>query len=127
MNFLYICAIVIICSIASLVLKENKSTSMSMLVCTVGIVVVIGTSILGIAGNIKEFNGLVSSEIPTKYSSVIIKSFGISIVCETSSDILCEMGSERLSRSLEFAGKVEMLLLVLPQINELIRITKQYL
>ena len=59
MNFLYICAIVIICSIASLVLKENKSTSMSMLVCTVGIVVVIGTSILGIAGNIKEFNGLV--------------------------------------------------------------------
>ena len=120
MNFLYVCAVVLVCAIACLVLKENNSRSMSMLVCSVGIVVVIGMSLLYISGNLREFRDLVSFEVPVKYSSVIIKAFGISFICETSSDILCEVGSERLARSLEFAGKAEILLLTIPQIKDLL-------
>lgn len=54
------------------------------------------------------------------YSSVILKSFGIGVLAETTADACRDNGASAIAAKVEFAGKIIILLLAVPLVTELL-------
>ena len=120
MSVFTLCGVSLICAIAVLMLKEYNAHSISRLLSIVGIIALSTCGILSFYGEIKELFAMLGTSSVSRYSSVVIKSFGVAFVVELCSDILRELDSDRITKSLEFAGKAEILLLCITPIKDLV-------
>lgn len=120
MSVFTICGVSLICAIAVLMLREYNSRSIAHLLTLVGIITLSTFGVLLFYGEIKELFSLLETSSLSRYSSVVIKSFGVAFVVELCSDILRELESDRIAKSLEFAGKAEILLLCIGPIKDLV-------
>ena len=120
MSVFTICGVSLICAIAVLMLREYNSRSRAHLLTLVGIITLSTFGVLLFYGEIKELFSLLETSSLSRYSSVVIKSFGVAFVVELCSDILRELESDRIAKSLEFAGKAEILLLCIGPIKDLV-------
>lgn len=65
------------------------------------------------------------TELETEYFGIIIKSLGIGVIAQFSSDICRDNGSSALASQIEFAGKVIMISAAIPVIRGIIELTVQ--
>ena len=126
MNILSICIISLLSGAVLTTLKEQKSSIYSIssaIICVVLLVQTINTLrgqtlILNLFDNVSEFN---------KYSTVLLKVFGITLITETTSDLCKQMGENALSSKIDLVGRVEIIIISLPLVNEILDIINQML
>lgn len=72
-------------------------------------------TILAVFHTIKTY-----SKVPESYFQILLKLIGISFLCEFTSNICKDAGSPSIAKQIEFVGKLSILIVGLPIIQELL-------
>ena len=126
MNTISVCIISLLSTAVLIILKEQKSSIYSIssaIICVVLLIQTINTLrgqplVIELFDQVTEFN---------KYSNVLLKIFGITLITETTSDICKQLGENALSSKIDLVGRVEIIILSLPLVNEILDIVNQVL
>ncbi len=120
MSLFSLCGIVFICSSAVLIIKENGYQQYAMIFSAVTLVIIAVYYFTDFGQAFKKLYSFINVSTTYIYYEPVIKSFGISFVCEICSDTVSELGSEKMGKWIEYAGKGEMLLISVPLISDVL-------
>ena len=120
MSLFTLCGVLFVCVCAFVLIKENGYTYYALVLSCVGIIIAAVAAASSIGQAFTDIISYVSIGGINTYAEVILKAFGIAFVCETASDTLSELGSDRIGKWVEFAGKAEILTLSLPLLKQLL-------
>ena len=121
-----ICALGMLGLALTSVLKQWKADWLPLV--RVAFVVVLGTLLLSSASPIMDFLhelgslGGVSEEV-----TCLLRACGIAMLAQLAAGICRECGEGGLAEAVELAGKIELLLLCIPLINELLSLARELL
>lgn len=68
---------------------------------------------------------LLDSTIASEYTSILLKALGVAVLTQCCAEICKECGESGIATGVELAGKIEILLLALPLINNILSIAKE--
>ncbi len=107
---------------AVLIIKPKNAELAMILSVAAGTVLLI--AILGNAAQIfSEINGILeSSGVNTKYFAAALKALGICYISQLAADICYDFGQTALSKKIELAGKVMIVVLSLPLVKGILEI-----
>lgn len=94
----------------------------------IAIVIAIVSSVMLAIYGIKEMEDILSvfdkiktySKIPDSYFQILLKLIGISFLCEFTSNICKDAGSNSIAKQIEFVGKLAILIVGLPIFESLL-------
>lgn len=121
MNILSVSAFVLAACIAASLLRNISSPIERLLpILAAGVVLVVVLSSVGplVATVEKMFS---YTDISSEYISIALKALGVCYLSTVSSDICTDSGQKALSTQVTIAGKVAVVLMTLPFLNEIIR------
>lgn len=119
MNILGLCVAVIIAAVLSVMLKKYNP-EISMLVAVGAGVVVFALILSKISPALTQVNNLLSrAGMPVEYGGILLKSLGICFLCQFSSDACKDAGQSALASKVELAGKLMIVLIALPMIEDI--------
>lgn len=122
MDIVKIIAVGIITSFSTLIVKQTKP-EISILINLAGSILIVIMIINSLTSVINNFSTIFArTGITNNMLSPILKIVGVGYICEFSADICNDTGSSSLGEKIMFAGKVIILLLALPIINNVIDI-----
>ena len=121
-----VCALGMLALALTSVIKQWKSDLLPLV--RVALAVVLGTLLLTSASPIADFLrelgtfGGVSEEV-----TLLLRACGIAMLAQVASVICRECGESGIADAVELAGKIELLLLCIPLINELLTLARELL
>lgn len=120
---LKICAIALLCATAAMVVR-GVSDKMGALVSIAGGVVILSLAVVFISDLISDVGGIIdkfelSSDI-TRYWEIMLRALGIAVLCRISSDVCRDCGEGTAAGGVEAVGKIAILALSLPLIEEIL-------
>ena len=119
MNITLICALCLICAIASLMLKKYNP-EISMLISVGAGVLVAGVIIAQAVPAIDTISTLIkTAELNTEYTSALFRALGICFICQFASDSCSDAGEKALATKIELAGKIAVVLISLPLLEKI--------
>ena len=124
MNFLTLFGTAILAVAVLLFLKQLKSNAAIPLALIFGLLLT-KQAVNLIQGELAFFKELFDSSFSQKSTSTLFKIFGISLSVEAVSDICRDAGENLIASRIEFLGKLEILTLCIPLIQEILKIIKQ--
>lgn len=120
MNIIKICTFCFIALFLILVVKENNK-SIAMFISIVAGTGLLIYSILNTEGIIKTLQNLSSgANVEAKYLSLVLKIAGITYLVEFGKNICVDSGELSLGTKLELAGKIMIVTLTIPILNEIL-------
>ena len=126
MTIVKVCMIAVLGIAATAVIKQWKSDFLPLV--RLAVTLVLGTLILGSAAPILTFFRLVSEEGGNAaYTVILFKALGVALLTQVCADICRESGESGLSAGVELTGKIEILLLSLPLMEELLSTAQKLL
>lgn len=120
MSLFTLCGVLFVCVCALVLIKENGYTHYALALSCIGLIIGAVVTASSIGQAFSAITSYVSIGGVNTNVEVILKAFGIAFVCETASDTLSELGSERIGKWVELAGKAEILALSLPLLKQLL-------
>ena len=120
MNVLGICILAVTGAVLILTLKQTSPQFALLLTLAVGVTILI--TIISFLPTVIDKITLLTSEtgVNTNYTGTLLTSLGICFICQFSSDICKDAGQNALSSKVELAGKIMILILALPLIDEVL-------
>ncbi len=119
MNILGLCVAVIIAAVLSVMLKKYNP-EISMLVAVGAGVVVFALILSKISPALNQVSNLLTrAGMPVEYGGILLKSLGICFLCQFSSDACKDAGQSALASKVELAGKLMIVLIALPMIEDI--------
>lgn len=120
MNVLGICILAVTGAVLILTLKQTSPQFALLLTLAVGVTILI--TIISFLPTVIDKITLLTLEtgVNTNYTGTLLKSLGICFICQFSSDICKDAGQNALSSKVELAGKIMILILALPLIDEVL-------
>ena len=119
MNITVICALCLICAIASLMLKKYNP-EISMLISVGAGVLVAGVIIAQAVPAIDTIRTLITTaQLNTEYTSALFRALGICFICQFASDSCSDAGEKALATKIELAGKIAVVLISLPLLEKI--------
>ena len=126
MTILKLCMVALLVLTASSVIKQWKSDFLPLV--RIGAVIICGALLLvGVEPLLTFLNTLGSQTGASPYIETILKGLGIVILTQVSSDICRDSGEGTLASHIETVGKLELLLLCIPLIEEVLATAKKLL
>lgn len=126
MTVVKVCMLAVLGIAVTAIIKQWKSDFLPLL--RIGITVILGAVLLSAAAPILTFLRVLSEENGHAASAaVLFKALGIAVLTQICADICRESGEGALASGVELTGKVEILLLCLPLMEELLEAAKQLL
>ena len=121
-----ICAIGIVFALICVLIKNHRG---EFLIPTrlASIVVIFSVSIVLISPIIRFLNGIMGQTLPIEYMEIILKTLAIAYMTQISSELCKESGENSIAFCIETVGKIEIIILGLPLINNIISISKELL
>lgn len=121
MNILSVCAFVFaVCAAASVLRSISSPIERLLPILAAGVVsVVILSSVEPLVAAVEKMFSY--TDIPSEYISVALKALGVCYLSTVSADICADSGQKTLSTQVVIAGKVAVILMTLPFLNEIIR------
>jgi stage III sporulation protein AD len=116
--------IAIICVVAGALVKQMKN-EISFAVKVAGSLLAFGVVILSLQDVLSRTVEIFFIGGFSEYVEVILKALGVAILTHIVSGICKDLGEGTLAGVVEFAGKVEILILSLPMIEELLKYTSE--
>ena len=126
MDIVKICALALLCTFASLLLKSIKS-EWGMLCALCGGVVILFFVFGSLSDSVLAIREMVGLSGISEYSSVLFRALGISLVASVGADACRESGSASLAAKVELAGRVLILSLCIPLLRELVSLALEVL
>lgn len=118
MNILSICGVAIVSAILTITLKRHNH-ELSILISIVAAVIILLSVIEYVVGSIDEVSTLLAQAgISTQYVIILFKVMGICFLTEFTCDCTKEAGLDALSGNIALAGKILVLVTVLPMFME---------
>ena len=123
MTVLKLCMLALIGVAAAVIVKQWKADFVPLVrLC---VVVLFGTAAIGIAtplinylGSLMEVGGV------SPYAAILFKALGIATLTQVCSEVCRESGEASAANGIELVGKIEILLLCLPLIEEILGAAK---
>jgi len=129
MTLLKICGAALIVLVFLLVVRTDKGSApvMGAVVGAAAGVILLGL-ILARAAPIVSFINQISAETPfAPVVGVMLKALGITLIAEGAAGTCRDAGEPSLGDKVEFAGRIEVLLLCLPLLSALLALSKEIL
>lgn len=114
-----VCALAILCAVASLVLRQIRGEFAGLLRIG-GSVLIFGGLIVAARDGLEEILGLFAGEGLEDYATVMLRALGIALLTRTCTDICRDCGESGVAGGVELAGKLSILALCVPMIREII-------
>ena len=123
MNIVKICAVALLGTVVIFIVKPLKREFSSLITVAVSLTLLLAgvTLFYPTAKNLVE-NMTVNEFSP--YISTVMKTLGIALLTEITSDLCADAGEASLGAKVELAGKAEILLICLPLINEILEMAR---
>jgi stage III sporulation protein AD len=123
-SLLRLCGVAMVGAVAALMLKRHHS-GQAAATATVALLLLL-TSVLSRYGEaIFTLRALLSGSGFADYGTLMLKSLGIGLTVKITSDVCRDMGEESLAGALELAGRLEILLLCLPLMEEMLSLIRE--
>lgn len=120
---LRICTLAMIALILSLLLKQWKSDFLPLV--RIAISILFAFLILSaIAPLIRYLQALLENTLASEYASLLFKALGLAILTQICAEICKESGEGGIASAIELVGKIEILVLALPLINDILALAK---
>ncbi len=120
MSIFSLCGVMFVCICAVVLIKENGYNFYALILSSFAVVMAALLSFGKIGQAFEKLNTYISHSGIAIYTDTVLKAFGVAFVCDVSSDMLAELGSEKMGKWIECAGKAEMLLLSIPLVSEIL-------
>ena len=109
--------------ILSLLLKQWKSDFLPLV--RIAISILFAFLILSaIAPLIRYLQALLENTLTSEYASLLFKALGLAILTQICAEICKESGEGGIASAIELIGKIEILVLALPLINDILALAK---
>ena len=126
MTILKLCMVALLMLASTSVIKQWKADFLPLI--RIGAVVLFGTLLIASAEPLLSLLGTLSaSSGASQYIEIILKGLGIVILTQISSDICRDSGENTLATNIETVGKLELLLLCIPLIEEILGVAERLL
>lgn len=121
-----ICGICLIALCALLLLRQYAQGYASLLRIAAGCACA-GALLTMTIRVVQEIPGLYGAVLPENVQTVMLKAFGLSLLAELAGAVCRDSGENGLALWVEYAGRLELLVLSLPLLRELFGITASFL
>ncbi len=121
-----ICAIGIIFAIVCVLIKNYRGEFL-IPVRLAAIVLIFGVVVLLISPIVKFLNNIMGQTLPLEYIEIILKTLAIAYMTQISSEMCRESGESSIAFGIETVGKIEIVILSLPLINNIISMAGELL
>ncbi|MBQ7336430.1 MAG: hypothetical protein IJW92_08165 [Clostridia bacterium] len=126
MSTVKICMIAVLCLAVIIIVKQWKSDFLPLL--RIGAIVLFATVALGaVAPFLTYLVTLTKQSGVEEYAEILIKALGIAILTQCCAEICRESGENSIAGGVELTGKVEILLLCLPLMEEILTLANDLL
>ena len=121
-----ICAVAILFASLCVVIKHFRAefiipTRVAVTIIICGVVITLIDPI------IEYFNNIMGQTLPLEHMKIILKSLAIAFIVQISSEICRDCGENNIAAGIETIGKIEIILLSLPMINNIISMSMELL
>ncbi len=121
-----ICAIGIVFAIICVLIKNYRGEFL-IPVRLAAIVLIFGVVIVLISPVVKFLNSVMGQTLPLEYIEIILKTLAIAYITQISSEMCRESGESSIAFAIETVGKIEIVVLSLPLINNIISMSRELL
>ena len=126
MTVVKICMLALLGLSASMIVKQWKSDFLPLL--RLGLIVLFGGVLIASAAPILSFlRGFGEEESLSPYTQLLFKALGIAILTQLCSDVCRECGESGIAGGVELTGKLEILMLCIPLMEELLKTARALL
>lgn len=121
-----ICAIGIVFAMVCVLIKNYRG---EFLIPTrlASIIIIFGAVTLLVSPVIKFINSIMGQTISLEYMEIILKTLAIAYMTQISAEICRECGENSIAFGIETVGKIEIVILSIPLINNIISISRELL
>lgn len=123
---LRICAVAFIVIAASVIIKQ-LAAGFAFSLRAAALILLSSLLLLSAAPVIEYVNELFLISGFSCYTSVIVKGFGIALLCHGCASVCRDAGEVTVASCVELAGKVEIFILCIPLINEILCVARNFL
>ena len=114
-----ICGVAVLGAVAALLIKK-QSGGQAALVGVVALVRLLSPVLARYKEAISSLHAMLAETGWEEYGVLMFKSLGVGLAVKVTADVCRDLGEESLASALETAGRLEILLLCLPLMNELL-------
>lgn len=119
-----ICAVALIVISTAAIIKQISS-GFALPLRAASLILFSSLLLLSARPAVEYINGLFNITGFSKYASVMLKGFGIAMLCHGCSSVCRDCGEAAVGDYVELAGKIEIFLLCVPLINELLTLARE--
>lgn len=121
-----ICAMGIVFAMVCVLIKNYRG---EFLIPTrlASIIIIFGAVTLLVSPVIKFINSIMGQTISLEYMEIILKTLAIAYMTQISAEICRECGENSIAFGIETVGKIEIVILSIPLINNIISISRELL
>ncbi len=123
--WLKLCGGALLCAVAILLLKGTGAVSWPLQ--WGGQILLIGAALLMLQPMFAYLGELCEARGMGESASLLLRGLGVALLTQFCADLCRTSGENVLAGSVELAGKAELLLLCLPQLQELVKVAEQLL
>ncbi len=121
MSILKLCMLALVATVAAVIVKQWKSDFLPLV--RLGIALLFGICAINTAAPLVTYlSSALGQGAASPYTEVLFRALGIAVLTQVSSDICRECGEATAAGGVELIGKLEILLLCVPLINELLSV-----
>ena len=121
-----ICAVGIVFAMVCVLIKNYRGEFL-IPVRLAAIVLIFGVITILVAPVVKFLYGIMGQTMPLEYIEIILKALAIAYMTQISVEICRESGESSIAFGIETVGKIEIVVLSLPLINNIISMSKELL
>ena len=121
-----ICALGIVFAIVCVLIKNYRGEFL-IPARLAAVILIFGVVVALISPIVKFLNSIMSEAIPLEHMGIILKTLAIAYITQISREICRECGESSIAFCIETVGKIEIVILSLPLINNVISMSKELL
>ncbi len=126
MSSIKLCMIAVMGVVIAMIVKQWKADWLPLI--RMGLALLFATVILGAATPLIEYIHTLTETVGAqKYTDPLLKALGVAVLTQCCGEICRESGESSIATGVETAGKVEILLISLPLIDEILRVARSLL
>lgn len=119
---LSVCGIAIVATVSAIALKKNAPETSVVIAISAGVIIFISV-LSGITPVVNEVYKLVNNAgIDADYGKILLKTVGICLVCQFTSDSCKDAGQSSLATRVELAAKVAVVIISIPLFEKILNI-----
>lgn len=121
-----ICAIGIVFAIVCVLIKNYRGEFL-IPIRLASVILIFGVVAVLISPIVKFLRDIMGQTIPLEYMELILKALAIAYMTQISSEMCRECGENSIAFGIETVGKIEIVVLSLPLINNIISMSREFL